>query len=82
MNKQTDNVAKKIGDEVADYWYSHMHGQIPPIFQKQNIAGYTRELINAHFQRKENRRCMYCESEIEPGSAIILCKDCTDGYQT
>jgi hypothetical protein len=25
----------------------------------------------------DNRQCMYCEKELKPNEAIILCKDCT-----
>jgi hypothetical protein len=25
----------------------------------------------------EGRRCMYCEKELKPGEAIVICKECT-----
>lgn len=53
-------------NEGVDHPFMGIHQMM---FEK--IASRIEELIN-------NRQCMYCEKELKPNEAIILCKECTE----
>jgi len=67
MNEKISKIIWKAFEKHATL---HHEGDPADVEMVEDMTYRITELI-------EGRQCMYCEKQLKPGEAIVLCKECT-----